>query len=62
MEEIKKSQLEIACINSRTSIIVAGLKDKIGELSKELKKHQIVSMNLPVSTAFHCKMLEAMKE
>ena len=41
---------------------MAGLKDKIGELSKELKRYQIGSMSLPVSTAFHCKMLEAMKE
>jgi [acyl-carrier-protein] S-malonyltransferase len=38
------------------------VKSKINDLSKELKKRQIVSMNLPVSTAFHCKMLENMKE
>ena len=34
MNEIKKHEVEIACINSKTSIIAAGKKEKINELSK----------------------------
>lgn len=34
MYEIKKHEIEIACINSKTSIIAAGKKEKINELSR----------------------------
>ena len=56
-DEISRSGLEIACVNTRTSIIVAGEKEKIFELQKNVKKHQAAALTLPVSTAFHCKML-----
>ena len=60
-EEIEMAGLEIACINTRTSLIIAGETEKIYALQKNVKKHQAAALTLPVSTAFHCKMLESMK-
>ena len=59
-DAVTKKGLEIACYNSPTSVVVAGLKDQINELSAELKTQKIISRALAVSTAFHCRNLEAM--
>jgi acyl transferase domain-containing protein len=34
MSEIKKHEVEIACVNSKTSIIAAGKQENINELTK----------------------------
>lgn len=41
--------------------MVAGLKESIERLAKVMRTHQAAALTLPVSTAFHCKMLDPMK-
>ena len=62
MAEIDKSGLEIACKNTPTSITIAGPSAELQPFVKILKQNQAVALMLPVSTAFHCKMLEGMKD
>lgn len=57
---VSKAGLEIACYNTPTTIIVAGLKNKINDFSVELKAQKVLSKALAVSTAFHCKNLQTM--
>ncbi|KAK5574557.1 hypothetical protein RB653_009810 [Dictyostelium firmibasis] len=47
------SQIEIACYNSPSSIVVAGNESLLNELSKELKEKGVFSVMLGSLSAFH---------
>ena len=57
-----EDSIDIAAINSATSVSLSGLPDSIDALGVEAKKRGYLYIRLPIAFAFHSRFVEDMKE
>ncbi|ESZ99281.1 PksA [Sclerotinia borealis F-4128] len=59
---LKDRQVEIACINGPSDIVLSGTREDIESLSEVLKSHKIMSTILKTSYAFHSSQMNNVLE